>query len=127
MENNQTRKMLTLTKRMLFLNAAVWVVFGVLGVFRAVEGGSSLRWILSALMFANAAVMLWFGVMLGSGRNWLFFLAILYMALNVVLSITDQFGWIDALILLLNLIVLGLLFVTRQRMQQTGEAALGEK
>jgi hypothetical protein len=127
METDQTRKMLTLTKRMLFLNAAVWVVFGVLGVFRAVEGGSSLRWMLSLLMFANAAVMLWFGVMLGSGRNWLFFLAILYMALNVVLSITDQFGWIDALILLLNLIVLGLLFVTRQRMQQTGEAALGEK
>jgi hypothetical protein len=112
---------------MLFLNAAVWLVFGVLSVFRAVEGGSSLRWMQSLLMFANAAVMVWFGVMLESGRNWVFFLAILYMALNVVLSITDQFGWIDALILLLSLIVLGLLFITRQRMKQTGEADLGNK
>ena len=58
-------------------------------------------------MLANAAVMIWFGVMIVTGQNWIFFLAILYMALNVVLSITDQFGWIDALILLLNLCVLG--------------------
>jgi hypothetical protein len=119
--------MLKLTQGMLFLNAAVWVVFGILGVLRAIDGGSSLRWILSTLMFANAIVMVWFGIMIVSGRTWVFFLAILYMALNVVLSITDQFGWIDALILLLNLIVLGLLFVTRQRLQQTGAAAVGDK
>jgi hypothetical protein len=98
------------------------VVFGVLGVLRAIDDSSALRWVLSILMFANAAVMAWFGVMIVSGRNWVFFLAILYMALNVVLSITDQFGWIDALILLLNLVVLGLLFVTRQRMNRSGEA-----
>lgn len=126
MENNQTGKMLKLTQGMLFLNAAVWLVFGVLGVLRAIETGSSLRWILSTLMFANAAVMIWFGVMLVTGRKWVIFLAILYMALNVVLSVTDQFGWIDALILLLNLIVLGLLFVTRQHMKQTDRTALGD-
>jgi hypothetical protein len=127
MENDQTGKMLKLTQGTLFLNATVWGIFGVLGVFRAVEGGSALRWFLSALMFANAVVMVWFGVKIVSGRNGVFILAILYMALNVVLSITDQFGWIDALILLLNLIVLGLLFVTRQRLQQTGTAAVGDK
>jgi len=53
-------------------------------------------------------------------------LAILYVALNVVLSITDQFGWIDALILLLNLCLLGLLFVARQRINQNANAASGE-
>ena len=41
------------------------------------------------------------------------------MALNLVLTITDQFGWMDVLILLLNLIVLGLLFVTRQQLRRT--------
>jgi hypothetical protein len=53
-----------------------------------------------------------------SGRKGIFYLAILYVAVNVVLSITDQFGLIDALILLLNLCLLGLLFVTRQRLNQ---------
>ena len=43
------------------------------------------------------------------------------MAVNVVLSITDQFGWIDALILLLNLCLLGLLFITRQRLERVEE------
>ena len=119
MEANQTRKMLKLTQGMFFLNAAVWVLFGVLSLLRALDGGSSLRWFISILMLTNAVVMLWFGVMIVTGRNWIFFLAILYMAINVVLSITDQFGWIDALILLLNLAVLGLLFVTRQRMRRT--------
>ena len=78
------------------------------------------------MMIANSIVMIWFGVMIVTGRNWVFFLAILYMALNVVLSVTDQFGWIDALILLLNLCVLGMLFVTRHRMNQTARASSGE-
>jgi hypothetical protein len=70
--------------------------------------------------------MIWFGVMVPSGRAWVIFLAILYMALNVVLSITDQFGWVDAIILLLNLIVLGMLFVTRHRMNQAANTSSGE-
>lgn len=123
MESRQTNNMLNLTRVMLFLNAAIWVVFGVLGVLRAIEGGSSLRWLLSILMLANAAVMVWFGMKIISGRRQVLFLAILYMALNVVLSITDQFGWIDALIMLLNLCVLGMLFITRHRINQAKKAA----
>ena len=126
MENDQTRNLLKATQSLFFLNAAVWVVFGVLGLFEALDGGSSLRWVLSILMFANAAVMVWLGVVIGSGRKQIFFLAILYMALNVVLSITDQFGWIDALILLLNLIMLGLLFITRTRINRADRVPSGD-
>ncbi len=75
--------------------------------FPGADEGTLTRWVITAMMIANAIVMIWFGVMIVSGRNWMFFLAILYMALNVVLSITDQFGWIDALILLLNLMCVG--------------------
>jgi hypothetical protein len=53
-------------------------------------------------------------------------LAIIYTALNIVLSLTDQFGWIDFLVLLLNLCLLGLLFVTRHRMNQAAEASSEE-
>ena len=126
MEKDQTGNLLRATQGMFFLNAAVWVVFGTLGLLVAIDGGSTLRWIISILMLANAAVMGWLGVMIVSGRNQIFLLAILYMALNVVLSITDQFGWIDALILLLNLIVLGLLIVTRTRMNQAEKAPSGD-
>jgi hypothetical protein len=118
METNQISTMLKLTRALFIVNALVWLIFGVLSLFLAVEVGTGTRWAITLLMFANAAVMFWFGLMIISGSNKIFFLAILYIALNVVLSITDQFGMIDALILLLNLCLLGLLFVTRQRIAQ---------
>ena len=127
MDTDQTSKMLKLTRTLFFINAVVWLAFGVSSLlFRALDGGSLTRWVITAMMVANAVVMIWFGVMIVSGRNWVFFLAILYMALNVVLSITDQFGWVDALILLLNLVVLGILFLARHRMKQAARASLGE-
>jgi sugar phosphate permease len=127
MNSNQTSKLLKLTRNLFFLNAAVWLAFGISSLlFRAIDEGSLTRWVITIMMIANAIVMIWFGVMIVTGRNWVFILAILYMALNVVLSIADQFGWVDALILLLNLIMLGLLFVTRSRMSQTNKVPSGE-
>ena len=123
MENNQAKKLLKLTRTMLFVNAATWLVFGGMGFLRAQTNSNNLRFLLSILMVVNAIVMLVLGLLLTSERSWVFFGGILYMALNVVLSITDQFGWLDALILLLNLIVLGLLFVTRQRFKQAHVAS----
>jgi hypothetical protein len=118
MNKPQTSTMLKLNQVFFYGNALVWLVFGLLSLFLALQVGTATRWMLSILMLLNAAVMFWFGRMIVSGRRWIFFLAILYVAVNAVLSITDQFGWFDALILLLNLCLLGLLFVTRQRMNQ---------
>jgi len=126
MGKNRLSTMLALTRNLFFLNAAVWLAFGVLSAFRYLDDGSLTRLIYAGLMLANALVMIWFGVKISTGKNWVFFLGILYMAINVVLSITDQFGWIDALILLLNLIVLGLLFVTRLRVNKAEKAPSGE-
>ena len=123
MDKNQVPTLLKLTQILFFVNTAVWLVFGVLGFTQAITSTSDLRLIYSVLMVANAAVLLWFGVVIVRAQNHIIFLAILYMALNVVLSITDQFGWIDAIILLLNLTILGLLFVTRQRLHQTAKTS----
>lgn len=127
MENTQTTNMLKLTRYLFFLNAAVWLAFGIASLlFRALDGGSLTRWVITVMMIANAAVMLWLGVKIVTGQNRIFFLAILYTVLNVVLSIADQFGWIDALILLLNLCLLGSLFLTWRRMNQTVGTSSGE-
>lgn len=115
-----------LTQALFFLNAAIWLVFAILSLFRAASENGLTRGVITIMMVANAVVMFWFGVKILSGRAWIFFLAILYIALNVVLSVTDQFGWIDALILLLNLILLGLLFLARHRMNRNAKASSGE-
>ena len=127
MKKDQTTNMLKLTRYLFFLNAAVWLAFGIASLLlRALDGGSLVRWVITVMMVANAAVMFWFGVKIITGQNRVFFLAILYMALNVALSLTDQFGWIDALILFLNLCLLGLLFLTRHRMNQNDRVSSRE-
>ena len=126
MEKKRTSSILNLIRTLFFVNAAFWLILGMLSAFRFASDGSLVRLVYTILMLANAIVMGWFGAMILTGRNWIFFLAILYMALNVVLSVTDQFGWIDALILLLNVVILGLLFVARQRKHRAQETLSGE-
>ena len=119
MKSGRTSKILILTRSLFFISAAAWLILGTLTLMRALANTSDWRMILSGLMITNAAVMAWFGVKIVRAQNHIIFFAIIYMTLNVVLSVTDQFGWIDALILLLNLIVLGLLFVAKQRVKQS--------
>jgi len=126
MENDQIKQMLKLARGLFFLNAAIWLVLAVLGFIRTGTGTAGWHAILSALMIVNAVILAWFGLQIVSGRAWIFFLAITYVAVNQVLTITDQFGWFDALILLLNLVLMGLLFVTRQQIIRAGRKSSTE-
>ena len=118
--------LLKVTRTLFFVDAALWLVFAVLGTALAATSGDTLRWVLSALMAANAAVLAGFGLRLVPERVRVFDLAILYMVLNAVLSITDQFGVVDALVLAFSLALLGCAFITRMRILRDGRAAPGE-
>jgi hypothetical protein len=119
MKDNKISFLLKWTRILFFLNAVVWLGLGILSLsFRALDDGSLVQWVITVLMLINGLVMICFGIMIISGGSLVFTLAILYMSLNVVLSITDQFGWVDALILFLNLCLLGSLFVTRHSMNR---------
>jgi len=122
MEGSQIPTMLKWARILFFVNAFVWLIFGILSLLlRAIDGGSLARWVITLLMLINSLVMIGFGVVIVSGRSWIFTLAVVYLALNLVLSITDQFGWIDVFIFFLNLCLLGSLFVARYRMNQNLE------
>ena len=116
--NKQASTLLKTTQAAFFLNALVWVVFGIMSFSFAFNGGGNLRFALSVLMLINAGIFVGFGFLIRKAQPWVFFLGILYVTVNVVLSITDQFGWIDFLIMFLNLVLLGLLFITRQKVKQ---------
>ena len=118
--------MLKLTQALFFVNAAIWFLFGAINLIRVMETGSAVRWILTAVMIANAAILVWFGVDIADEQTQLFPLVIVYVALNAVLSITDQFGWIDFLVLLLNLCLLGLLFIIWHRLNHAAESSSEE-
>jgi hypothetical protein len=116
--NKQVSTLLKTTQAAFFLNALVWLVFAVMSFSLAFNGAGNWRFVLSTLMVINASIFVGFGFLIRKGQSRVFFLGILYVAVNVVLSITDQFGWFDFGILLLNLIVLGLLFITKHRLEQ---------
>ncbi len=122
MQKNTIETLLKTTRGLFLLNAVIWLAFGIASLVLAASGadGSIWRWVYGVLMLINAGVMLWFGSRIVTAGKRIFFFAILYVALNVVLSITDQFGAVDAAILALNLTLLGLLFITRTRILQAG-------
>lgn len=115
--SKQVPALLKTTQILFFVNAVVWLIFSVLGFVRAANVQTALRWTYSVLMLVNAALMFWLGIQIVKKKAWIFFFAIAYITVNAVLSITDQFGWWDALILLLNLVLLGFLFAARQKIK----------
>jgi len=128
MESSQILPMLKWTRIFFFVNAAVWLTFGILSLLlRAVDDGSLARWVITFLMLVNGLVMIGFGMVIVSGRSWIITLGVVYMAINLVLSFTDQFGWIDASIFFLSLCLLGFLFVARHRMNRNLEVPSKEQ
>ena len=72
-------------------------------------------WVVMGLMFANALVMVWLGWGIGRQSRRFLFLAVAYLVFTIILTITDQFGIWDLLMLISNMGLLGLLLATRGR------------
>jgi positive regulator of sigma E activity len=100
-----------------FLNAAIWLVFGVVSVVRlgGNEGQGVTALVVAILMFGNAAAMALSGALLVK-RRWLFyFFALVVLAVNIVLTFTDQVGALDLITLVIDLVLLWILVVARKQ------------
>jgi uncharacterized membrane protein (DUF2068 family) len=94
-----------------FLMAIIWGIFGINSLLR----GTSVGAVLAALMFVNAAFFLWAGWGIHRRKKRFYFLGIVVLALNIVLTITDQMGFYDWATLCIDLAALIFLIVTRSR------------
>jgi lysylphosphatidylglycerol synthetase-like protein (DUF2156 family) len=65
------------------------------------------------LFFGDAALMFICGLFVGRQKR-VYWFAIVFLSLNIVLTITDQFGVVDFLFLWLNLMILGILIFARK-------------
>ena len=65
------------------------------------------------LMFGNAAAMLLAGLGLATRRRLAFYFAIFILLVNIILTLTDQFGALDLATLVIDAILLGILFASR--------------
>jgi hypothetical protein len=99
-------------------NAVIWVLIGAATV-RRMAGGSagqqSAAWITAILMVGNAGAMLMSAVGLGRRSRLLYLFAVAVLVVNIILTVTDQVGWLDVLTGLLDLVLLALLIAIRGR------------
>lgn len=107
-----------LVQYLFFLTAAVLAAFGANSMFRANPNpGMKLMYMIYALlMLGDALAMLACGLFIRSKKARVFWFAILVLSLNILLTIFDQFGLVDLLFVLLNLLTLGLLITIRREL-----------
>lgn len=103
---------LHLTRRLLWLNAAVWLSFGLISLLRLGSDGRTSTitlLIMAVLMTGNAAALFLAGCGLDKHRLFHPF-AFIIILVNILLTFTDEFGLFDFLTLLLDGFILFLLW-----------------
>jgi hypothetical protein len=103
-------KAVRLSQLLFFLMALAMAIFGVISLFRQ----NVPAW--AAILMVVDAVLLGLAGWLITRRSSVFhLLAVGLVAGNAILTITDQFGWVDAVVLLIFLVLLALLVVQRRQ------------
>jgi len=104
-----------------FINAAIWLLFGIASLVRMAAGspgrptGTFVAGVVAVLMLGNAAAMLVAGIGIGRQGRLFFYFAILVLIVNILLTLTDQFGVYDFVTLVIDGFLLGLLLATRSQ------------
>jgi hypothetical protein len=98
------------------LNAAIWLVFGIVSVVRIAgnAGQGVTAVVVAVLMFGNAGAMALSGALLGQRRLLFYLFALAVLVVNIVLTFTDQVGALDWITFALDLVLLGILIVARK-------------
>ncbi len=106
---------------LLYNNAVIWVGFAAWTILRLATRSSSQQagyMVIALLMLGNAGAFLLAGLGLSKPNrlSWLFAMAVL--AVNIVLTFTDEVGALDLITAALDIIIVGLLIATRKQFWQ---------
>ena len=96
---------LKIAQALFALNALIWLAFGVFRYFvwqKTHPGNETLEVIIPLMMIVNAAGMAFCSFAIGKLKIWLYFAAVGYLLVNIVLTITDQFGVYDLITLIIG-------------------------
>ena len=95
----------------------IWLVFGTWSIIRIGDIGGNISItmlvIIAVLMFINAAVLIWISWGIGRGQRWYYYFGLLALAGNIFLTLTDEFGLFDLIVLIIAIALFILLVVTR--------------
>jgi hypothetical protein len=118
MQDSRIPRLYRIAQALFILNTVIWLLLGIVtGLKQLTEnpGRLILAGILAILMFGNAAGMCLCAVFLGKRNRWLYFITLAFLTLNILLTITDQVGFLDWVTLAIDLILFGILVGIRAR------------
>jgi MFS family permease len=101
------------------VNGLIWLCFSLRGLIltdTAYGLPPESSWIISVMMAGNGVALLVFGWLVKLRERRFNNFAVAYVGLNAVLSITDEAGLFDYLVLSLNLMLLVLLLIEGRRL-----------
>lgn len=110
-------RLIRLAQRLFYLNGLVWLILGLVSVLRLSNAGnppSGTLLVVAVLMFGNVGAMVLSGLGLTRRTIWTYLFAVAVLLVNIVLTVTDQFGLLDLLTLALDLFLLVVLFLIRK-------------
>ena len=109
--------LITAAQSLFYLNAIIWLAIGVASLIRMSNDSPELvviMGVIAALMFGNAAAMVWSGFGLGKGGKYYYFVALAVISINIILTVTDEFGIYDLITLVIDMIIFGILIAIRK-------------
>jgi hypothetical protein len=98
MENNQ--KVMRIGQVLIYVNALIWLVAGVAIFFRPRINPAIPSWIfigMAILMLGYGVILVGVGIGLGTRNKFIYYAAMVMLALSVILPIFDDFGLADLL------------------------------
>ena len=101
---------LKIARAMFFLNALIWLGFSIY-LFREMtrnDNGLSAT-LIAVFMLGNAVAMFASGLLIYKRIKWGYYFSVAVLALNILLTFTDQFGIADFLTLLVDIVLLMIL------------------
>ena len=120
-------KIVPVIQSLFFINTGIWIVLGInilLSMTQKYPDQTVAYIIIGVLMLGNAAAMLLSGWGLTRFPRLAFPFSILVLLVNIPLSVTDEFGAVDLITLLIDLVLLGLLVTNRRLFNQNQRASL---
>ena len=114
----ETPQRLKIAQNLFYLNAVIWLAFGLYTLFGMAgryPDQTITVYIIGFLMLGNVGAMALSGFLIGKPRKLFYYFGVFVLVINIILTVTDQFGIFDLLTLLLDLVLLALLISLRQQ------------
>jgi hypothetical protein len=110
------RYSLFIVQFLFLLNGVIWLILSFIGLFNAIEGVVSMLgpWLLAIMMAGNGMIFLILGIFSQRGWRWMFYFSLAFLAVNILLTFTDQFGFFDLLTLVIDIALVVLLFLNHK-------------